>query len=488
MQFTVENLGKVSKADIDLKPLTIFIGKNGSGKTYVASALWAYVTYIKSIANDVESFIPKDIFNKYHDKIAETISKIEFRSSDTDWLKIDNQDLAEITDYVLKKIQTSSILKDCFIHNFFENSLLNFSLSKLPNLEYCFSVETSRHSYGTSIENDDEEEEVTKTLYFYLQNADNDIFLYEDSWDFDNVFDGEEYIGFDDINHINQILFYQIIEQIIFGSFHNNLNQLVYIPAARTGLMFGLHNFANTSLEQQNHFGVKKNIENQYDLTAPLNDFISKLYKETISPYRPFGVHRISENKLSDNLIDGKITVNRQDKRFKYVPKSLNQELPLSASSSLVTETAVLSIFNSSIRKGSFVIFEEPEAHLHLSAQREMAKLIVKMINQGCHMLITTHSDTFLQQLNNLIMLNKLSENNPDILQEFNIEQDETIAGEKVAVYDFQYQDDDKTIAQPLELGDYGFIAPSVNDEINNLIRQTDTIIDMIDDLKSNGE
>lgn len=468
MQFTVENLGKVSKADIDLKPLTIFIGKNGSGKTYVASALWAYVSYIKSIENNVSEFIPTDIFEKYNRKIEKTVSQIEFLPNNTDWFKIEKEDLERITDYLFKKIQTDSILNDCFNHTFLKQSSLNISLPKLPNLEYYFFIETSQLSHKHPIE-------IDKTLHFYLKNSDENTFLYKNIWEFFGRHHTETYIFFEDIDYINKNLFYQIIEQIIFGNFFNNLSQIIYIPAARTGLMFGLHNFANTSLERQNNFGVKKHLKNQYDLTAPLNDFISKIYGEVISP-----THLDNDNLLSDNLIEGKIIVNRQDKRFKYIPKSLNQELPLSASSSLVTETAVLSIFNNSIRKGSFVIFEEPEAHLHLSAQREMAKLIVKMINQGCHMLITTHSDTFLQQLNNLIMLNKLSENNPDILQEFNIEPDETIAGEKVAVYDFQYQDDDKTIAQPLELGDYGFIVPSINEEIIALSRETSRIADMI--------
>lgn len=477
MQFTVENLGKVSKADINLKPLTIFIGKNGSGKTYVASALWAYVSYIKSIANDVESFIPKDIWDKYIEKIKSIfedlpnnkISSLKYN------FEIQQDEIKKIYKFAEQKIDKVLLFENCFKHNNFNSSKFNVKEIEFNSISIDFFSETITTSIG---EEDDFSREYDKDIDIdvltFSMTENNNVFLHSGITEMD-------FLG------ITMIIFYRIIEYLFLWKNPTNFLPIIHIPAARTGLMFGLHNFANTSLEQQNHFGVKKHIENQKDLTAPLNDFISKLYREIVSPFNLF-YHNDKRETSSNNLIDGKIIVNRQDKRFKYIPKSLNQELPLSASSSLVTETAVLSIFNSSIREGSFVIFEEPEAHLHLSAQREMAKLIVKMINQGCHMLITTHSDTFLQQLNNLIMLNKLSENNPDILQEFNIEQDETIAGEKVAVYDFQYQNDDKTVAKLLELGDYGFISDTVNDEINNLIRQTDTIIDMIDDLKSNGE
>ncbi|QMT31212.1 AAA family ATPase [Alysiella filiformis] len=484
MQFTVENLGKVSKADIDLKPLTIFIGKNGSGKTYVASALWAYISYIKSIENvtdNISTYIPKNIYNKYKNILSNFLHGFDGVLDYKKYFIIKKEDIEIIFNNINNHISKNKLLRDCFKHNGFEEANFN-STNDLNNI--CANIKL-KVFYKPMYYQDDFDNTLKEHIHYHYFTFDlflDNLKLYENSMVLNLISDG--IIDLNDIHSdeiINAIL-KNIIKYAFFGQSFDNYNEVLYIPAARTGLMFGLHDFANSSLKRNSYFGIENHAPKSNDLTAPLNNFVSNLYGKL--EFEPI----YQEEQRFNSLIDGEIKVNRQDKRFKYIPKSLNQELPLSASSSLVTETAVLSIFNNSIKKGSFVIFEEPEAHLHLSAQREMAKLIVKMINQGCHMLITTHSDTFLQQLNNLIMLNKLSENNPDILQEFNIGQDETIAGEKVAVYDFQYQDDDKTVAKPLELGDYGFIAPSVNDEINNLIRQTDTIIDMIDNLKSNGE
>ncbi len=39
MKFIVENLGVIDKAEIWLKPLTVFIGENSTGKTWTAYAL-----------------------------------------------------------------------------------------------------------------------------------------------------------------------------------------------------------------------------------------------------------------------------------------------------------------------------------------------------------------------------------------------------------------------------------------------------------------
>lgn len=467
MQFTVENLGKVSKADIDLKPLTIFIGKNGSGKTYVASALWAYVSYIRSIENDVENFIPTEIYNKHHKKISNLLENWDLSQSSPSELTISENDVKEIIDCVNNKIHINKIFADCFKYDNFTDSKFHTKHKDINSITIKINLYNVCHTIYHEDEFGREYEEDIDIEYFDFEILDeNKIFAKEHRIQF-STFDINEYC--------NRIIS-EIIEYFLLWKQSDKFLPLLYIPAARTGLMFGLHNFANSSLQRNAHFGISFRIPENNDLTAPLRSFIYQLHRRTL-------LHNLDNNinaDFSEKIMKGVIKLSHQDKRFKYIPKSLNQELPLSASSSLVTETAVLSIFNSSIRKGSFVIFEEPEAHLHLSAQREMAKLIVKMINQGCHMLITTHSDTFLQQLNNLIMLNKLSENNPDILQEFNIEPDETIAGEKVAVYDFQYQDDDKTIAKPLELGDYGFIVPSINEEIIALSRETSRIADMI--------
>jgi hypothetical protein len=54
MKLEIRNLGVVEKAEIDLKPLTVFIGRNGEGKTWAAYTLSAilgqqgYGNYLKA--------------------------------------------------------------------------------------------------------------------------------------------------------------------------------------------------------------------------------------------------------------------------------------------------------------------------------------------------------------------------------------------------------------------------------------------------------
>lgn len=57
-------------------------------------------------------------------------------------------------------------------------------------------------------------------------------------------------------------------------------------------------------------------------------------------------------------------------------------------------------------RPGQLLIVDEPEAYLHPVNQMKIARLLARCVNEaGLRVLITTHSDYIIKELNNLIML-----------------------------------------------------------------------------------
>ena len=63
----------------------------------------------------------------------------------------------------------------------------------------------------------------------------------------------------------------------------------------------------------------------------------------------------------------------------------------------MVSELAPLILFlKYLVRPGDLLILEEPESHLHPAAQRRLARGIVRLVNAGVKVLITTHSETFV--------------------------------------------------------------------------------------------
>ena len=56
---------------------------------------------------------------------------------------------------------------------------------------------------------------------------------------------------------------------------------------------------------------------------------------------------------------------------------------------------------------------EEPEAHLHPELQRSAAQLLSYIVNKKGFIQVTTHSDFFVNQINNLLKLHFLKNKEP---------------------------------------------------------------------------
>ncbi len=83
---------------------------------------------------------------------------------------------------------------------------------------------------------------------------------------------------------------------------------------------------------------------------------------------------------------------------------------PFHKTSSMVSELAPVILFlKYLVGPGDLVILEEPESHLHPASQRQMARGIVRLVNAGVRVIITTHSDYFIGQVNNLLKLSHAS-------------------------------------------------------------------------------
>ncbi len=448
MKFTIDHVGKIEHADIELKPLTVFIGENNTGKTYAASSIWSVISYIHEKAED---FVPKKLYeelDKTSDELDEFFrSKSEQKSSFS--FRIKTEYLEEIMLNFNQALKDSSqdILRECFKFDSFEKAKIAIGETKPKPIE----VKLDYPSLS----------KIETTLYFDNEKISTLV-----------IFGTMNLSFFKDWILKTAVIYFLLREKGIIKP--------LYIPAARTGLMYGIHDIIGNDFRQRNSF-FRDEKERELNLTAPLVDFIASI-NDASSPIRKKA--KKDNANLVKSLIQGDFALNDSTQQYEYQPENNETNIPLPATSSLITELSPLSILD--VGSQSFVFFEEPEAHLHLSAQREMAKIIVELVNQGCHMLITTHSDTFLQQLNNLMMLNKVyqSKQQESIFEGFSLQEKQTISHQDVAVYDFQCSGD-KTVVKPIEFGDYGFVAESLNKVLISLSQETNAIIDKVDELNS---
>ena len=63
------------------------------------------------------------------------------------------------------------------------------------------------------------------------------------------------------------------------------------------------------------------------------------------------------------------------------------------------------------MRPGEVLIIEEPEAHLHPAMQAAFARELARLVRAGVRIVMTTHSEWFLEQIGNLVRLSGLPEN-----------------------------------------------------------------------------
>ena len=103
----------------------------------------------------------------------------------------------------------------------------------------------------------------------------------------------------------------------------------------------------------------------------------------------------------------------------------------------MVSELAPLVLFlKYLVNPGDLLILEEPESHLHPAAQRQLARGIVRLVNSGVRVLITTHSDIMISQINNLLALRQAS---PELIAEGGFETEDFLSGEQVGAYLFRH-------------------------------------------------
>lgn len=475
MHFNFANIGKIQKADLELKPLTIFIGKNGSGKTYAATALWAVISYVKKESG--RQLLSRKVYQNLENVFYTALEKLSNESATE--LSISLQELEEIVNEVNSHLQQnfSELLKRTFNADIFQEANLSLSNEILEPLRVHFRVVKKNHllidkeeHVGTKLEIDFLLTDTYRQGYTFSSSAISELLLPRSSGVLRDSATSEQILSF---------LIKEVIEIAVFYRLSKQFTRLMYMPAARTGLMFGYHNIVQNDFRKNNEqwsLQVESIHRDNAELTMPLKSFVADL--NDIRHYQSYHQNLYLNNPLEAQLMDGNICINPDKQIYEFKPEGLQKPLPLSASSSLVTELAALSIqYHQLNNHSSLVIFEEPEAHLHLSAQREMAKLIVGLVNQGTYVLLTSHSDTFLQQLNNLVLLNRLQDQ--ALLEQLHIQNNETLSAEKVALYDFKVEEG-KTNVQRIECGEYGFVAPSINEELFQLLQETNAILDKV--------
>ncbi|MBC6437447.1 MAG: AAA family ATPase [Rhodobacteraceae bacterium] len=188
-----------------------------------------------------------------------------------------------------------------------------------------------------------------------------------------------------------------------------------YLPADRGGVMHAHQVVVSTLIQNASRAGIGGG-SSLPALSGVLTDFLKNLVDLADSSggmgygaRERRGPGKDMATRLESNILNGKITVERTDvsyPRFTYTPEGWDKprSLPLVNVSSMVSELAPVALYlRHYVRPGDLLILEEPEAHLHPAMQVAFAREIAGWVRHGVRVLLTTHSEWVLEEIANLV-------------------------------------------------------------------------------------
>jgi len=447
MKLTIDNLGKIIHSELELNKLTILVGDNNSGKTYIT-----YSTY--GLLKNWTDFINYSSFKT-----------IENRLKSEGQIILNKEEIITI---VSKSIVSDSGSFQRRIRDLFNDKEKIFADAKVK-LDFekptVFKDSEKRIQIGDKIVFEGKLKNNTLSIS-YTKESNNEI----DERLFKRVL-GDLFASlvFDDIFPDPIII---TAERLGISLFYKELDE------KRNSLVDGLQ-----KLDDQDRdihpFDILMSMSAYY--ATPIRDHIAFTRNlDNIKKNNSKLDSSYSMNIIKDILGAEFKKENKQDIRFYTKNKKNNKfDIPLYLASSSARCIVDIYFYLKHIAKeGDILIIDEPESHLTLKNQRSMAKLIVSLINLKISVFITTHSDFLVKELNNLILLDNDFKEKQNWLDK---NKKAYTAFDKINHSDVSVYQATNGLLNKLAVTNKGIEIPFFDDEINSLFSISSDLDYLID-------
>jgi hypothetical protein len=187
--------------------------------------------------------------------------------------------------------------------------------------------------------------------------------------------------------------------------------------------------------------------------------------KKNKSPFYDLGI------EIETELLHGKVIISSEGEIQFEPEKAKKRFLPIHMTASIIKSLASLVIYLKHIaKKNDLIIIDEPEINLHPDNQIILTRLFARLINKNFRLLISTHSDYVVREINNLIMLSSKKDEVIKLKNTFGYNDDEYINREDIEVHFFDYpkkkSGNKQVVIEKLEILSSGFEIPTVNKTI----------------------
>ena len=405
----VQNFGPIVDANVEVRPLTVFVGPSNTGKSYLAVLIYALHRSLgrhRNVRGGWGTFRARRPLPNL--KLSPSI-----RESVADWIRHLSSERqlqsglpSGLLTHIRRALEQAEPLQDAIVGELRRC----FGVEDVDNLVRHPSSSDVSH-VGIRIRHSADLRPVSYHFNFGLEDKTDapsgdvpDLAMH--------LRDLPPFMRHDAPDRLEQDY---MIGSVVERAYHSILGPIAelayYLPADRTGVMHSHNVVVGTLVQGATTAGLRPSTDVPL-LSGVLADFLDQL----IAVGTPRGMRRNTRVALAsaveENVLQGTIGVDSEAlgyPTFTYRPGSWKKDLPLLRASSMVSELAPVVLYlRHWVRPGDTFIIEEPEAHLHPAMQAAFARELARLVRAGIRIVITTHSEWLLEQIGNLVRLSSL--------------------------------------------------------------------------------
>ena len=418
VKFRFRNIGPVKDAELELGNLTVIAGRNNTGKTYIVYTLYGFLKMSRTFP---EWFFlqqekqPEAEFPNWH-HVAEQLAE-----SGRYTFSLDEKELDRQRKWVTKLLTQG--FSEQGLSEMFSSQPVVF---KGASIQIIWNGENSklRHSYKSegakvSIEYDGTQAVVTvddSERQLPTNQLSANVAIHYVRFLLDSVFPDPFILS---AERFGISLFYRELDF--------TKNQLVDLLQKMSD---------NKNRDTFSPYLFIDRTTSRYSL--PIKDNID--YTRSIPDLRGRR-SQVYENKLFDDIKDmmgGYYGAAGDDIRFisKARGKGRSFNIPLHLASSSARGLSDFYFFlRHGARSNHLLIIDEPESHLDTANQIQLARLLARFVKAGLKVLITTHSDYLIKEINNLVMLSRPFADKDSMIKKLKYRADDFLEPESVRAY-----------------------------------------------------
>ena len=430
----VKDFGPIARASVDFRPLTVFIGPSNTGKSYLAVLLYALHRCLSGW--DPEYYrlgIYRSFGNRRMESPVSDFSKFdlrEFIENLKDWytsispkepLPALPDSMAEAVRSVMGKtdglcVHLTNEIRRCFGVDGLGELIRRKSSGKRGIISLCVPQESESSTLGYDLEFNSRKAHLSPSIPS-KESLSSEMGLRKQLSEYLRLDDPEAAGDPDTIGLGLGPGFRQFLSNLFQSMIGPAGRRAFYLPADRTGVMHSHQVVVSALVQNASRAGLQPAATVPM-LSGVLADFLTLLIgigPEGPSVRRPVPRRKSPElgKGLEDNVLNGTVLLKSTDAgypAFAYRPDGWRDDLPLMRVSSMVSELAPVVLYlRHIVRPGDVLIIEEPEAHLHPAMQAAFARELARLVRAGVRIVMTTHSEWFLEQIGNLVRLSGLS-------------------------------------------------------------------------------